>query len=240
MKALELLRRAMFSMLLLMLLVGAGNAFAQAAPQTAEPGVSERSTPINAVPEKREQEKDETAEFRHSAMVQKMGRMLGMNTEQAATAFEVLNFLALAVGIGFFAVKTLPKAFRNRSSTIQKHLVDARTATEEAGARLKAVESRLSRLDEEIASMRRQVETDTVREEQRLKAALEDETAKILAAAEAEIQTATTMARRDLQRHAAELAIEHATRHLTISAEADRTLVQGFARRLGSDKGAQN
>jgi F-type H+-transporting ATPase subunit b len=192
------------------------------------------------VPEKREQEKDENEAFRHSAMVQKMGGMLGMNPDQAATTFTILNFVVLAVALGFIAVKTLPRAFRDRSSAIQKHLVDARTATEEAGSRLKAVESRLSRLDDEIAAMRRQVEADTLRDEQRMKAQIEEETAKILAAADSEIQSATATARRELQRHAAELAIEHAAQRLVITADTDRLLVQGFAQHLAGDKGAQN
>ncbi len=235
------LRARFLNLALLAALLGSwGVARAQAGPQEVGPGASEKSTPINAVPEKREQEKDNTEAFRHSPMVEKMGRMVGMNTEQAATTFELLNFLVLAAGVGYLAVKTLPKAFRDRSSSIQKHLVDARTATEEADSRLKAVESRLSRLDDEIAAMRRQVEADTVREEQRMKATIEEETAKILAAADAEIQAATATARRDLQRHAAELAIEHAAQRLVISAETDRLLVQGFAQHLAGDKGAQN
>ena len=215
---------------------------AQASPSPTQPGpgASEQSTPINAVPGKREQEKDETAEFRHSPMVQKMGHLLGLDADQAATAFTVLNFLALAVGVGYLAVKMLPKTFRDRSSTIQKHLVEARTVTEEAGARLKGVEARLSRLDEEIAAMRRQVEADTMREEQRMKASIEEESANFLAATEMEIQAATATARRELQRHAAELAIEQASRRLVITAETDRLLVQGFAERLRGDKGAQN
>jgi F-type H+-transporting ATPase subunit b len=212
----------------------------QAGPQQPGPGVSEQSTPMSAVPEKREQEKDETESFRHSAMVQKMGHALGMSTEQAAVAFEVANFVLLLVGVGFILVKTLPRTFRDRSSAIQRNLVEARTATEEANARLKAVETRLSKLDDEIASMRQQVETDAVREEQRMKAAIEEETAKILASADAEIQAATATARRDLQRHAAELAIDQAVRRLTITAETDRLLIEGFAQRLTGDKGAQN
>ena len=220
--------------------LGTSGAWAQATAQQPGPGVSEKSTPINAAPEKRAQEQDETEAYRHSEMVQKLGRMVGMNTEQAATAFEVLNFLALAVGVGYLLVKILPKTFRDRSSGIQRQLVDARTATEEAGARLKGVEARLSKLDDEIAAMRKQVEADLLRDEQRAKVALEDETAKILAAADAEIQAATSTARRDLQRHAAELAIDQAVRRLTISAETDRQLVEGFAQRLMGDKGAQN
>lgn len=215
-------------------------AHAQASKDAPVSGVGEKSTPINAVPEKREQEKDENEAFRHSAMVQKMGKMVGMNPDQAATAFTVFNFLVLLVGIGYVAVKTLPRAFRDRNSAIQRHLVEARTATEEAGARLKAVENRLSKLDDEIAQMRRQAEADAAREDERVKASLEQETAKILAAADAEIQASTAAARRDLQRHAAELAIDQAARRLEITAETDRLLVEGFAQRLTGDKGGQN
>ena len=219
---------------------GVASMAAQTAPQQTSAGAGEHSTPINAVPEKREQEKSENDEYRHSKAVVKLGSLVGMNAEQAATAFEVLNFLALAVGIGFLALKTLPKKFRDRNTAIQKHLVDARTATEEASARLNAVESRLAKLDAEIAGMRHQIEADTARDEKRIRTSIEEDTAKILAAADAEIQSATAQAHRDLQRHAAELAIEHAAQRLVVTAETDRLLVQSFAQRLMGEKGGQN
>ena len=192
------------------------------------------------MPEKNAQEHDENDEYRHSAMVQKIGGAVGMNAEQAATAFEVFNFIVLAIGVGYLALKILPKAFRDRSTAIQKHLVDARTATEEATARLSAVEARLGRLDDEIAAMRAHVEAETARDEQRMRTSVEEETAKIRATADTEIQAATTAARRELQRHAAELAIEHAAKRLVVSAETDRLLIQGFAQQLAGDKGGQN
>ncbi len=234
------LRRLVLLLALFVSAFTAGRAWAQAGPQQTGPGVGERSTPINAVPEKRAQEQDENDEYRHSPMVQKLGSMVGMNAEQAATTFEVLNFIVLAVGLGFLAVKTLPKAFRQRSTTIQKHLVDARTATEEASARLNSVEERLSKLDAEIAGMRAHVEAETARDEQRMRASVEEETAKILATADSEIQAATATARRELQRHAAELAIEHAAKRLVVTAETDRLLIQGFAQQLTGEKGGQN
>ena len=218
----------------------ASTAFAQASPAQPGPGVGEHSTPINAVPEKRAQERDDNDQYRHSATVRKLGSMVGMNAGQAATAFEVFNFLVLVAGLGFLAVRTLPRAFRDRSTAIQKHLVDARTATEEASARLNAVEARLGKLDDEIAAMRSHSEADTARDEGRVRDAMADEAAKILATAESEIQAATAMARRDLQRHAAELAIEHAAKRLVGSAETDRLLIQGFAQQLIGEKGGQN
>jgi F-type H+-transporting ATPase subunit b len=194
------------------------------------------STPEAQSPEKRNQEVDENDAYRHSPMVQTLGKMVGMNPDQAATAFEVGNFILLAVGVGWVIVKLLPKTLRARTQTIQKNLVDARTATESANARLNTVEERLSRLDGEIAAMRTQAEQDSVKEEQRIKASLEDEKKKILAAAEQEIAAATMHAQKQLQQHAAELAIEQAARKLVVSAETDRLLVQGFAQRLAGDE----
>ncbi len=213
---------------------------AQATPKQVGPGVGERSTPINTEPEKKEQEQDENEAYRHSAVVGKLGSLVGLNPEQAATAFEALNFLLLVVGVGYGLVKLLPKTFRERNTAIQKHLVDARSATEESSARLTAVEGRLAKLDGEIAGMRAQIEAETAREEQRLRASLEDEKAKILASADEEIQAATANARRELQRHAAELAVEQAAKRLVVTAETDRLLIQGFAQRLMGEKGGQN
>jgi F-type H+-transporting ATPase subunit b len=159
-----------------------------------------------------------------------------MNAEQSATAFMVTNFLLLAAGVGWMLIKMLPKMLRARNTSIQKNLVDARTATEEARARLSVVEERLAKLDGEIAAMRTHAEQDSAKEEQRIKASVEDEKNKILAAAEQEITAATMHAQKQLQQHAAELAIEQAARKLVVSAETDRLLVQSFAQRLTGDE----
>ncbi len=196
----------------------------------------ESSTPAGQSSRVNKAEEDENDVYRKSPMVRKMGAMIGMNADQSATAFEVTNFAVLAVLLGWFLVNALPKTFRNRNTAIQKHLVDARTATEEANARLGNVEDRLGELDGIIAELRAQSEKDAVAEEQRIRASAEDEKAKILATAEQEIAAATLQARRELQKYAAELAIEQAGRKLVVNAETDRLLVQGFARRLGRDR----
>jgi len=193
------------------------------------------STPEAQSPAKDKQEEDENEQYRHSATVRALGAKMGLNAEQADTAFTVLNFVVLAALVGWFLVKTLPKAFRDRSSAIQKQLVDARTATEEASARLNSVEGRLSKLDGQIAAMRAQAEKDSALDEERIKASVEDDKKKILAAAEQEIATATATAQRQIQQYAAELAIEQAARKLVVSAETDRLLVQNFAQRLTGD-----
>jgi F-type H+-transporting ATPase subunit b len=204
-------------------------------PSRPDASVGQASTPEAASPEANKKEVDENDAYRHSAVVKAIGAKLGLNADQAATAFEVFNFVLLALGVGWVLIKMLPKTFRDRNTAIQKHLVDARTATEEATARLSSVEERLSKLDGQIAEMRAQAEKDSAADEQRIKASVEDEKKKILVAAEQEISSATVQAQRQIQQFAAELAIEQAAKKLVVSAETDRLLVQGFARRLAGD-----
>jgi F-type H+-transporting ATPase subunit b len=147
-------------------------------------------------------------------------------------AFEVFNFAILAIFVCWLLTRTLPKAFRKRNGGIQQQLIDARAASEEAGARLSGVEARLAKLDDQIAAMRAQAEKDSELDEQRIKASVEEEKQKIVASAEQEIAAATSLARRQLQQYAADLAISQAAQKLVVTAETDRLLVQAFAQRL--------
>jgi F-type H+-transporting ATPase subunit b len=200
----------------------------------------ESSTPEAQSPQKDKQEADETEQYRKSPAVIAIGRHLGLNPDQSATAFELFNFIVLAGSLAWLAAKVLPKAIRGRNAAIRKHITDAEVATKEARARLSSVEQRLSKLDDEIAAMRTHAEQDAAREEQRFRAAVEEEKRKILAAAEQEISAATVHAQQQLKQQAAELAIEQAARKLVVSAETDRLLVQGFAQRLTGEKKGQN
>jgi F-type H+-transporting ATPase subunit b len=202
---------------------------------SASASAGRESTPEAQSPAKDKQEEDENDQYLHSDTVRALGSKVGLNAEQAATAFTALNFVVLAALVGWFLLKTLPKTFRDRNTVIQKQLVDARVATEEASARLNSVEDRLSKLDGQIAAMRVQAEKDSAHDEERIKASVEDEKQRILAAAELEITAATATAQRQIQQYAAELAIEQAARKLVVTAETDRLLVQNFAQRLTGD-----
>jgi F-type H+-transporting ATPase subunit b len=215
--------------------VARASAQAEPTPTATSANDGRLSTPEAQSPEKNAQEVDENDQYLHSPSVRKIGAMLGMNPEQAATAFTVANFLVLAVFFGWFLVKTLPKTFRNRTSSIQKGLVDARAATEEANSRLSSVEARLSQLDSQIAALRAQAEKDAANDHERILSSVEEDKQKILAAAEQEIASATALAQRQIQQYAAELAIDQAARKLVVNAETDRLLIQSFARRLTGD-----
>jgi F-type H+-transporting ATPase subunit b len=229
------LKRLLFAAMFAALLVVPGHFLRAQEAGSADVSAGRESTPEAQSPAKDKQEEDQNEQYLHSATVRALGSKVGLNAEQAATAFTVLNFVVLAVLVGWFLAKTLPKTFRDRNTAIQKQLVDARTATEEASARLNSVEERLSKLDGQIASMRAQAEKDSGLEEQRIKASVEDEKQRILATAEQEIAAATALAQRQIQQYAAELAIEQAARKLVVTAETDRLLVQNFAQRLTGD-----
>lgn len=207
---------------------------------TVSQGSGGASTPEAQSPEKNESEVDSNEAYRHSSVVQFLGKKLGMSTEQAASAFEIFNFLVLAGLLGWLLVKMLPKAFRDRTSLLQKRLVDARAATEEATARMSNVEDRLQALDGAIAGLREQAEKALAAEEVRVRAAIEEERVKILASTEQEIAAISAQARRDIRQYAAELAVDQAAKKLVVSAETDRLLVQEFANRLAGKSGEAN
>ena len=207
------------------------------AHESSTPSAARESTPAANSSAAGEGERDENEVYRQSSVVKMLGAKLGMRPAAASSLFEIFNFAVLAVLMGWVLARSLPKAFRGRTSKLQKQLVDARTATEEAIIRLNSVEDRLAKLDEQIAAMRTQAETDAVGEERRLRATVEEEKQKVLEAAEQEIAAATSQARRQIQQYAADLAIDQAARKLVVSAETDRLLIQSFARRLGGDEG---
>ena len=134
----------------------------------------------------------------------------------------------LAIGIPLF--RFLPKVLRKRTETLSHDLQAAQAATQSANARLSAVEEKLSGLDAEIAAIRKQVEEDMREDEVRIKASIEEESARIVTAAEQEIQVAAAQAQRGLKQFAADLAIDRAMGQLTLNADTDRALIAEFAR----------
>jgi F-type H+-transporting ATPase subunit b len=171
--------------------------------------------------------------YRHSASVKKMGGWFHMDKEQAAETFEYFNFALLAGAVLYGLAKVLPKTFRANRKAIQHKLEDARTATQDANERLAAIEKKLGGLWEEIAAISKQAEKDSADDEARIKASIEEERKRIVAAAGKDIAAASSAAQRDLKRFAADLAVERATQKLALTENDDRALMQEFVSTLG-------
>ncbi|MGO4516453.1 ATPase [Terriglobus sp. 2YAB30_2] len=236
------LKKILFAAMLAgVLAVPAPLTFAQETAPVPAPAAKQDKAELTAPEEQKSEKKDEESNeaFLKSPMVVKIGHALGMQPDTAATAFQVLNFAILAIAVLYGLMKSLPKAFRNRSATIGKQINEARSATEAANARMSAVEARLAKLDGEIAALKSQAAADAAAEETRMKAQLEDEKNRIVAAAEQEIGAASAHAQRAIKEYAADLAISQAAQKLQVTAETDRLLIRSFADRLGGN-GGQN
>jgi F-type H+-transporting ATPase subunit b len=165
---------------------------------------------------------------------------LGLDPDQAYWFSWILNFLIIA-GLIVFALKSsLPGIFRERTAAIQKGIEEARRASAESAARLSDIESRLSRLDSDIVEMRSKAEQDAAAEDQRLRAATEEEKRKIVQNAEQEIAAAANAARRELKQFAAELAVSLAEKKISLSEPVDRALVREFATHLTDGNSASS
>jgi len=173
-------------------------------------------------------EEHENDEYRHAPVVQSLARMLHMDVETAARTFEIFNVTLIVLGIGIPLVRVMPRLLRRRSEKVRADIEAAQKTTQEADARLSAVEAKLASLDQEIAKFRTEIEQQIAQDEQRGKAALEEETARIVASAEQEISVAATQAKRSLRHFAADLAIEKAVKQLVLTPETDRALIAQF------------
>jgi len=202
--------------------------FLQASSSQAQP-----STQQELVRESREAAgEDANAQFKHSPSVQLVSKLTGLSLEHAYWLCVALNFLVVALVIVWLSKKNLPEMFRTRTASIQKAMEEARKASEEANRRLAGIESRLSQLDIEIGGMRAVAEKEAAAEEQRIKAAAEDDARKIVESAEQEITAVARAARRELTSFAADLAVSLAKKQIQIDAATDQKLVDNFAQQL--------
>jgi F-type H+-transporting ATPase subunit b len=178
--------------------------------------------------EEHSQHSENEAFLTSGPIVQWTARTFNTTPERASTIYLYFNFLIIVLLIGIPLARVLPKIFHKRSQTLGHSLQTARKATEDANARLRAVEVKLAGLDGEIKKLQAQVEQESLEDEKRVKASLTEESARIVESAEQELNTAVAQARRSLRYFAADLAIERAAKQVKLSPEDDRALISEF------------
>jgi F-type H+-transporting ATPase subunit b len=212
--------------------LGAQSPEPPAQPSVETPSEEARNPAQSSGAKAEEQENDQ---YRHSAVVKALARLLHMDLETAARTFEIFNVSVVVLGIVIPLVRITPRLMRKRSEKIRADIESAQKTTQDANTRLSAVEAKLASLDQEIAKFRVEVEQQIVQDEERGKAALEEERARIVASAEAEIGVAAAQAKRTLRHFAADLAIGQATKQLVLTPETDRALIAEFVAEAGRD-----
>jgi F-type H+-transporting ATPase subunit b len=231
---------ALFACMLMgcVLTITAGKSVAQAASSAARSEASSTNTNGELAKESREAAgEDEQAQFKHSASVQLVAKLTGLSLDHAYWLCVLLNFGVIAGTLVYLSKKHLPNLFRGRTASIQQAMQEARKASDEANRRLAEIETRLSRLDSEIAGMRDTADKEAAAEEARIKAAAMEDARKIVESAEQEISAAAKTARRELTAYAANLAVSLAAKQIKVDAVTDQALVREFARELGPKAG---
>jgi F-type H+-transporting ATPase subunit b len=197
--------------------------------QQAAPATTTQPAATPAKPQASEEADEEAAnQFRHNSLVKSAAKALNVSDETMAKTFEFINFGIVVLAIGFAVIKYIPKFLRNRAEKVRVDIESARKVTEDATARLSAVEAKFASLGDQIQKFRAEVEAESLQDEARIKAALGEESARIVASAEQEIGVAAAQARRGLRNFAADLAIDQAAKQLTLTPDTDRALIAEF------------
>jgi F-type H+-transporting ATPase subunit b len=178
---------------------------------------------------------DQTTGLRHSVAVKWIAKKTGISVETAYWIAMFINFAIVFAAIAWLMKSQLPSYFRTRNEAIQRGILEARAASEDARRRLSEIEARLSKLDAEVAEIRTSSESESVTEEARIRAAAETDVKRVLESAEQEIEAATRQARRELKALAAGLAVDLAARKLQVDEATDEALVRDFVSHLGRD-----
>jgi F-type H+-transporting ATPase subunit b len=239
----RLIHRVFFVLFLTAIVAGAAIApsrlAAQGSAPAAQPAAQVPASQSAAKPEaaKTQDEKNE-AFLLEGPVVKWTARTFSLSAATAAGIFELINFAIIVLCIGVPLFRWLPRFLRGRGQTVRANIESARKATEDANARLSAIEAKLSGLDGEIAQIRSQVEQESLQDEVRIKAAIIEESARIVTSAGQEIEVAAAQAQRELRHFAANLAIEQAAKQLILTPETDRALIAEFVGDVG--KGGKN
>jgi F-type H+-transporting ATPase subunit b len=197
------------------------------------------SAPAASSSDSGQSQEDQDKAFRlDGPIVVATAKALHLSRETTARMFELINFGIIVLAIVIPLVRFMPRFLRGRGEKVRADIESARKVTEDANARLSAVEAKLASLGDEIKKFKSEVDEDMKRDEVRIKAALEEESARIVASAEQEIGMAAAQARRGLRHFAADLAVNQAARQMVLTPETDRALIAEFVGDV--TKGGQN
>ena len=148
--------------------------------------------------------------------------------------WEWVNFSILAVGLGYLIRKHAGPFYAARAAGIGKDLVESERIAKDAAARAAEVDRRLASLDSEIGALRAESRKESAAEIERFASQTAAEIARIGANGEQEIRAAQKAALLDLQRYAAQLALDLAEQKVRarMDAGAEDRLVGNFVRDL--------
>ena len=155
-------------------------------------------------------------------------------TERANEFFKWINFAIVAGLVAWFFLKRTPPFFRKNAETISSAINKATAAKAEADRQLREAESKLARLQEEVAQLRATAQREGAAEAERLSAITKSDAEKVALAGKAEIEAAERAARLELKSIAANLAVDGAESLLAkqLTPQAQESLLAAFVKSL--------
>ena len=155
---------------------------------------------------------------------------------EPSIGWEWANFVVLAGLLGYMAKKAGAPFFDTRAAEIRKGIDEAEKIKADSNAKIATINSKLGRLDAEIASLRETAAAERRAAEQRIKAETQQHLERINSHCETEIEIAGKAERIALQRYAAQLAMSLAESKVRArrSANTDDALIQAFINGLGA------
>ncbi len=160
-------------------------------------------------------------------------------SEQAApekdlTGWQWANFLVLAAGIGYLAVKMGSPYFRQQSKQITRGLEEARQQRIQAEIRSQEVTRKLDNLGSDIDSLRQNVLQEQAFQSERMQERAELELQRVHSNAAQQTEIAGKQARIELQRYASKLAVELAEQRVRarMTPDVQRALASQFVESL--------
>ena len=178
----------------------------------------------------------------HTAFITLMLSFLSVEGEAAPwwnqPGLEVWKFVNLFLFVGalvYFLRRPVSDALRARREGIRRELMRAQEERDAANAKLEEVETRLARLDAEVAQVREQARREAEEERERIRRSSEEDAEKLREQARREIESAGKAARQELRRYTAEQSVHLAEELIRrdIRPEDDQRLVERQVEELG-------
>lgn len=150
--------------------------------------------------------------------------------------YHTINFLILVGALAYILRKPVAEFLKSRSSSVEKALDEGRKALDASQAQLREVEAKLEGLEAEIAAFKDSAAREMEAERQRIQKGAEEEAARILEAAHAQINAAVRSARLELKKFTAERSVSIAEDLIRsrLDDSGRQRLVAQFAASLGT------
>jgi F0F1-type ATP synthase membrane subunit b/b' len=123
-------------------------------------------------------------------------------------AWKFVNLTIFTIAAIYVLRKPINTALLARRGAIQQELLDAQNERERALAQVEEANSLVSRIDDDVRTVREQAKQEAESERQRVAAATTSEKEKLKQQAEREIERAAKLARKELRQHLAKRSVE--------------------------------